>query len=70
MNTGTTQPIAHPRGRDTFKTIADYPFADRRKRRLKPAVELTVLDGVRNMERYVIRVQRWESGELMADISL
>ena len=70
MNTGNTQPIAHPRGRDTFKTIADYPFADRRKRRLEPAVELTVLEGVRNIERHVIRVERWERGELMAEISL
>jgi len=31
MNSGNTQPIAHPRGPKTFMTLPDYPFQDRAK---------------------------------------
>jgi hypothetical protein len=42
MNSGCTKPYPHPRGRDTFKPLSQYPFADRRRRRLEPIVELAV----------------------------
>lgn len=31
MNSGNTQPIAHPRGPTTFRKMRDYPFAERAK---------------------------------------
>jgi hypothetical protein len=31
MNSGNTQPIAHPRGPTTFQRMRDYPFAERAK---------------------------------------
>lgn len=52
MNTGTTRPFAAKRGRDTFCTINDYPFQQRRK-----AVELTVAREVRDIGAYVLRVE-------------
>lgn len=42
MNTGTTSPVAHPRGLATMLPLADFPYEDRRRRRLRPAVELCV----------------------------
>ncbi len=48
MNTGTTSPMAHPRGRDTFKPLAQYHYDERRKRygRADAIKEVTVLGGV------------------------
>jgi hypothetical protein len=59
MNTGATQPFAHPRGRSTFSRLQSYPYAERRRLSDYSAiVELTVLNGVpdivsalRNAER-------------------
>ena len=42
MNTGTTSPIAHPRGLATMLPLIDFPYEDRRQRGLRPAVELCV----------------------------
>lgn len=61
MNTGATIfPSAPPRGADSFLTITDFPFAERRRgRRLADTVvELCVLDGVDDIESHVIRVER------------
>lgn len=56
MNTGNTRPIAHPRGLATFSRMADYPFEERRKKRLEPVVELAVEGGVTNIMSYVVKV--------------
>jgi hypothetical protein len=42
MNSGCTKPYPHPRGRDTFKPLPEYPFAERRRKGLEPIVELAV----------------------------
>lgn len=42
MNTGTTNPFAHPRGKDTITKMSDYPYEDRRERRLEIVRELCV----------------------------
>lgn len=44
MNSGTTKPMAHPRGKCTFSRIEDYPYAywKAKKRSKPPVVELTV----------------------------
>ncbi len=58
INSGATKPFPRARGRDTFLPIADYPYADWRVRRAagERVVELSVLGGVPDMERFVLRV--------------
>lgn len=58
MNTGCTKPMAHPRGADTFLSIADYPYATwkKKRRRGERVVELTVLGGVPDIADYVEEV--------------
>ena len=52
MNTGATRPFAHDRGRDTFCTIGKYAFKERRR-----VVELTVARQVRDIKKYVLKVE-------------
>jgi hypothetical protein len=57
MNSGNTLPIAHPRGPETLKRMADYPFQERlSKGPYYTVVELAVEDGVRNIVEYTLRV--------------
>ena len=56
MNTGNTRPIPHPRGRHTILPIAEYPYADRKSRRLEVVVELAVEYSVPDIEQHVIHV--------------
>jgi hypothetical protein len=58
MNSGCTKPIAHPRGRRTFTSITDYPYAHwrPRRRRGERVVELAVTGGVPDVRKYVRRV--------------
>jgi hypothetical protein len=68
MNTGATIfPSAPPRGSDSFVTIADFPFAQRRRgRKLEnTVVELCVIDGVDDVESHVIRVERRKGAEVV-----
>ncbi|HEY8566316.1 MAG TPA: hypothetical protein VIL65_12505 [Beijerinckiaceae bacterium] len=62
INSGTTGRFPAPRGRDTFRTIADYPYAAYRKRRSRGerVAELTVLGGVPDIARYVRRIVRMQ----------
>jgi hypothetical protein len=56
LNTGSTSPFAHPRGADTFKTLAEYPFVERMNRGDYGCVaELTVEGGVPDIARYTQR---------------
>lgn len=65
MNSGSTSPFAHTRGRDTFKSIADYPFeARKRMRGLSNAIaELTVDYAVPNVAAFAIRVDQVGAGQ-------
>ena len=56
MNSGNTRPWAHPRGLQTFKRIAQYPYADRKKRRLEVVVELAVDYSVPDIQEHVVQV--------------
>jgi hypothetical protein len=52
MNTGATRPFAHKRGRDTFLTIENYHFQQRRR-----VVELTVTREVPDISKYLVKVE-------------
>jgi hypothetical protein len=58
INSGATKPFPRARGLDTFLPIADYPYAHWRARRApgERVVELSVLAGVPDVERFVLRV--------------
>ena len=58
MNSGCTKPMPHPRGRQTFTSITDYPYAYWRPRRKRGerVVELAVTGGVPDVRKYVRRV--------------
>ena len=59
MNSGATRPMPHPRGRETFLPLDEYPFKARHKRSsMNAVVELAVVGGVKSVESYVIEV--WE----------
>ena len=60
LNSGCTRP-PQPRGADTFKPIADYPFDDLRRRRgpSKSIAEVTVLRRVDGIEDVIIRVETY-----------
>jgi len=56
MNSGSTSPFAHPRGLDTFKSLEDYPFAERLQRGDNSCVvELAVDGGVPDIAKYTLR---------------
>ncbi len=57
INSGATKPFPSPRGRDTFLSMSDYPYATWRSRRPpgERVVELCVLGGVPDVERFVRR---------------
>lgn len=58
INSGATRPIPHPRDLSLFKTIAEYPFEDRKRRYgLGSAVaEVCVVGAVENIEDCVLDV--------------
>jgi hypothetical protein len=59
INSGSTLYVPSPRGRDTFKTIAEYPFEERRRLRGREAIaELTVEDSVLDVEEVALKVER------------
>lgn len=74
INSGATKPFPRARGLDTFLPITDYPYADWRNRRAagERVVELCVLDGVPDVERFVRRAAVVRGGQevgVLFDIS-
>jgi hypothetical protein len=58
MNTGCTKPWPHPRGPDTFASLADYPYEEHQRRRRGDAVvELAVEGCVPDIADLVVRVE-------------
>lgn len=58
MNTGNTQPIAHPRGPMTFMKMAEYPFEERAKYgRQYQVVELAVEDSIPDIPEFVLSIE-------------
>ena len=58
MNTGTTNPFAHARGRNTIAKLSDYPYEDRRERNLVIAREFCVDYRLSNPFDYVEQLWR------------
>ncbi len=60
INSGCTIFKPQPRGRDTFRSLKNYPFAEWRKKRgvSKAVVEVAVDCQVRDIEKMVVRVER------------
>lgn len=56
MNSGNTRPFPHPRGLQTFLPIDQYPYADRKRRRLEVVVELAVDNSVPDIHEHVVQV--------------
>jgi uncharacterized protein DUF7002 len=71
-NTGSTAYEPPPRGRETFKSIADYPFDEwRAKRGVRDAVvELVVLGGVADITDFVVSVERRRGAETLEALTL
>jgi hypothetical protein len=61
INSGCTIPFPHKRGPETFRRIADYPYA-RRKRLPNPIVELAVDYSVPDIRELVTEVRETSSG--------
>jgi hypothetical protein len=65
INSGATIYNPAPRGPDTFGTVSDFPFEERRKSRTldNAVVELTVLEGVTDITRHAIAVHSIHGGK-------
>jgi hypothetical protein len=58
MNTGNTRPYPHPRSPATFRSMNEYPYAERRRLSdYSAVVELTVMQGVPDAKDFVTRVE-------------
>lgn len=71
MNTGATIfPSSPPRGAESFMTIAQFPFSERRRgRHLRDTVvELCVIGGVDNVEDFVLAVERRKGADVVETI--
>ena len=66
MNSGNTKPYPWPRGRDTFPSISQCPFREwQTKRRTEPVVELAVMRGIPNVEKFVLCVKEMRGDETL-----
>jgi hypothetical protein len=65
MNSGCTKPMPHPRGRDCFLPVRDYPYdAWAKKRRKQDAVvELVVDYSVPDVAEFVLSVEYRQAGK-------
>jgi len=64
MNSGCTKPMPHPRSKETFLPLRDYPFADWAQKRHHPQkaiVELAVDYSVPNINSMTVRVEIWNA---------
>ena len=58
INSGATRPFAWPRGRDTFRTIGEFPFEERRRAvgRQGAIAEVCAVGSVERIADYVAKV--------------
>ena len=68
INSGATlYPNAPARGSNTFTTIQNYPYTDRRRTRtvVEAVTELAVIDGVHDIRDHAIHVERRRGREII-----
>ncbi len=71
MNTGNTRPRAFPRGPQTFRSIEDFPYLERRRTAGRDAVvELAVAEGVPDAAELVRRLSRWHGTRRLEEIEI
>jgi uncharacterized protein DUF7002 len=65
INSGTTKPFPHPRGKNTFSRISDYPYSAWRAKRPRGeiVVELAVDYAVPDIATFVKRVVRMKGND-------
>jgi hypothetical protein len=69
INSGSTLYNPRPRGSQTFLSIDNYPFAERRRARGKDAiVELAVEGGVERIEEVAVRAERRRCGSVIEEV--
>ncbi|MBX4906552.1 MULTISPECIES: hypothetical protein [Rhizobium] len=69
LNSGSTLFNPQPRGLQTFKRIADFPFQERSKRRKEDnVVELVVDHSVPDLTKYVLAVHKVEGDRVLEEI--
>jgi hypothetical protein len=68
INSGSTIYQPPRRGRETFRTVADYPYEEHRRRRGRAGAiaELAVLHSVPNIEELATRVVRRQGDRVSA----
>ena len=72
INSGATlYPNTPARGSNTFTTIQNYPYTDRRRTRtvVEAVTELAVIDGVHDIRDHAIHVERRRGREIIKRIS-
>lgn len=70
INSGATLFNPQPRGRDTFKKVADFPFAERAKTRSieNNVVELLVDYAIPDLTNHVLAVHRVRNDQVISEI--
>ncbi|MDK1494113.1 hypothetical protein QN219_29485 [Sinorhizobium sp. 7-81] len=69
INSGSTLFNPQPRGNDTFRRVADFPFRERSKRRKEDnVVELVVDHSVPDVAAHVLAVHRVQDDQIVEEI--
>lgn len=63
MNSGNTQPIAHPRGAATFRQMRNYPFHERARRGAYYQVVELAVEGRADVTKSVLSVDLMQCSE-------
>ncbi|MEW8052030.1 MAG: hypothetical protein AB2748_02375 [Candidatus Thiodiazotropha endolucinida] len=71
MNSGCTRPFPHPRGRNTFSKIDEYPFTIRKRKAVgvwDAVVEVAIQGGVPDIAKYVLRVESRQGNDIIEEV--
>ncbi|MCG7985340.1 MAG: hypothetical protein JAY90_21670 [Candidatus Thiodiazotropha lotti] len=71
MNSGCTRPFPHPRGRNTFSKIDEYPFTTRKRKAVgvwDAVVEVAIQGGVPDIAKYVLRVESRQGNDFIEEV--
>lgn len=66
INSGCTKPYPHPRSKNLFQPLRNYPFQERLSRGLSPCAEVAIPHSVPDVERFVLRATEEGGGCISA----